>query len=144
MPFPPHAYRIGLLAAAWLFLRADSDVPAARSATGGPLAVCSTAPLTGYWRDGSCHTGPEDRGVHVVCAEVSDAFLAFTRERGNDLVTPRGSFPGLRAGDRWCLCASRWREALHAGVAPPVFLEATNEAALRFVTLDELRQHAGR
>jgi uncharacterized protein (DUF2237 family) len=144
MDSTPRAYRIGLVAAAWLFLRADSHAPAVRSATGGPLAVCSTAPLTGYWRDGSCHTGPEDRGVHVVCAEVSDAFLAFTRERGNDLVTPRGSFSGLQAGDRWCLCASRWREALHAGVAPPVVLEATNEAALRFVTLDELRQHAGR
>lgn len=110
---------------------------------GAPLGLCCSSPATGFWRDGFCVTGPSDAGRHVVCAVVTDDFLAFTRSRGNDLQTPHlPSFPGLRAGDKWCLCASRWAEALRAGVAPPVDLNATSAAALRFVTLDELKAHA--
>ena len=101
-------------------------------------------PATGFYRDGYCHTGPQDIGSHTVCAIVTDAFLAFSRARGNDLVTPVPAygFPGLKPGDRWCLCVSRWKEALAAGVAPPVVLAATHRAALAVVTLDELRAHA--
>ncbi|MEM6327407.1 MAG: DUF2237 domain-containing protein [Bacteroidota bacterium] len=116
----------------------------ARNVLGGDLQTCGTDPVTGFYRDGCCHTGPEDLGTHVVCAVVTDAFLAFSRSRGNDLVTPRPEwrFPGLREGDRWCLCVSRWKEALDAGVAPPVVLEATHEKALDAVSLDDLRAHA--
>lgn len=121
---------------------AQAARPAAVNVNGDALSTCSTAPMTGFWRDGRCETGPEDTGVHVVCAQVTEAFLSFTRSRGNDLVTARGGFPGLREGDRWCLCASKWREALEAGVAPPVVIEATHEAALRFVTADRLRENA--
>lgn len=111
---------------------------------GGPLASCSTAPLTGFYRDGCCNTGPEDRGLHVVCAVMTVGFLAFSRDRGNDLSTPRPEyrFPGLKPGDRWCLCAARWREAEEAGLAPPVVLEATHEATLAIVPLDRLMVHA--
>jgi hypothetical protein len=118
--------------------------PTARNVLGGPLAACSTAPLTGFYRTGCCDTGPDDRGVHVVCAEVTAEFLAFSRSRGNDLVTPRPEygFPGLRPGDRWCLCADRWQEALEAGVAPPVLLAATHEAALSVVRRADLLRHA--
>jgi uncharacterized protein (DUF2237 family) len=107
---------------------------------GAPLAICSNAPLTGFFRDGRCSTGADDLGVHVVCAQVTDEFLQFSKARGNDLVTPRGSFAGLKGGDRWCLCAARWREAEEAGVAPPVVIEATHEAAKSIV--DEKRLHA--
>ncbi|MEM8932228.1 MAG: DUF2237 domain-containing protein [Acidobacteriota bacterium] len=115
-----------------------------RNVLGGPLGLCSLSPRTGFYRDGCCATGPDDAGRHVVCAEVTQAFLAFSRGRGNDLVTPRPDygFPGLRPGVRWCLCAARWKEALDAGVAPPVVLASTHEAALRYVTLDELTAHA--
>jgi len=115
-----------------------------RNVLGGPLADCSHRPLTGYFRDGTCRTGSDDRGVHVVCARVTEEFLAFSRDRGNDLVTPRPAwgFAGLRPGDRWCLCAARWKEALEAGVAPPVVLEATHVAALEFVSLADLRDRA--
>jgi uncharacterized protein (DUF2237 family) len=115
-----------------------------RNVLGQPLVPCSYDPLTGFWRDGCCSTGPEDTGSHVVCARVTAEFLAFSLERGNDLVTPRPEyrFRGLRPGDRWCLCASRWKEALDAGVAPPVVLESTQAAALRFVTLEQLQAHA--
>ncbi|MFK7986647.1 MAG: DUF2237 family protein [Sandaracinaceae bacterium] len=108
------------------------DRDGALNVLGEPLAVCSTAPRTGYFRSGRCETGPMDRGVHVVCAEVTDAFLEYSRGRGNDLIRARPSygFPGLSAGDRWCLCADRWREADEAGVAPPVVLDATHAAAL--------------
>ncbi|MCS6810667.1 MAG: DUF2237 domain-containing protein, partial [Tepidimonas sp.] len=101
-------------------------------------------PLTGYFRDGCCHTGPHDLGRHVVCAKVTEAFLAFSLQRGNDLITPRPEwrFAGLKPGDRWCLCALRWKEALQAGVAPPVILEATHEAALQVVSLADLQAHA--
>ena len=125
------------------------DAPASmssgeKSVTGAPLQLCCTQPKTGFYRDGYCCTGPEDHGRHVVCAQVSEAFLAFSRSRGNDLITPRPeySFPGLKPGDRGCLCASRWAEALRAGCAPPVVLSACAEAALKFVTLEELREHA--
>lgn len=117
---------------------------AAKNVLGGPLEPCCTSPLTGFYRTGSCETGPEDRGTHVICAQVTAAFLAFTKSRGNDLITPAPEygFPGLKPGDRWCLCATRWREALEAGVAPPVILAATHEAALRYVTLQDLLNHA--
>jgi uncharacterized protein (DUF2237 family) len=116
----------------------------AANVLGGPLAVCSAAPLTGFYRNGCCDTGAEDAGVHVVCAEVNEEFLAFSVAQGNDLVTPRPEhgFAGLRPGDRWCLCASRWAEALEAGAAPPVVLEATHVRALEWVSLSELRAHA--
>jgi uncharacterized protein len=115
-----------------------------RNVLGEELKPCGRDPLTGFYRDGCCSTGPEDVGVHVVCAWVSDEFLAFSRAQGNDLVTPRPQwgFPGLKAGDPWCLCASRWLEAAEAGVAPPVRLAATHEAALDIVPLELLRTHA--
>lgn len=111
---------------------------------GGPLLPCSVAPLTGFFRDGCCNTGPGDAGLHTVCAEMTEEFLAFSRTRGNDLSTPMPEFgfPGLKPGDRWCLCAARWEEARQAGVAPPVLLEATHVAALRVVRLEDLRAHA--
>ena len=108
---------------------------------GGPLQACSFDPLTGFFRDGCCHTGPQDSGTHVVCARVTDAFLQFSLARGNDLITPRPQwrFQGLKAGDRWCLCVSRWLEAYEAGVAPPVVLEATHANALQRVDLKTLQ-----
>lgn len=111
---------------------------------GQPLTPCSLDPLTGFYRDGCCATGPDDAGRHVVCAIVTAAFLDFSRDQGNDLITPRMEyrFPGLKPGDRWCLCALRWKEALEAGVAPQVVLESTHEAALRYVTMQDLLQHA--
>jgi hypothetical protein len=117
---------------------------APRNVLGGPLLPCSVAPLTGFYRDGCCSTGPEDAGLHVVCAEMTAAFLAFSRRVGNDLSTPRPEygFPGLAPGDRWCLCAARWEEARRAGVAPPVLLEATHEAALAVCRREDLLAHA--
>jgi uncharacterized protein (DUF2237 family) len=118
--------------------------PAARNVLGSTLLPCSVAPVTGFFRDGCCNTGPMDHGLHVVCAEVTAEFLAFSQARGNDLSTPRPEygFAGLKPGDRWCLCAARWEEARLAGVAPPVLLEATHEAALAVVELDHLKAHA--
>lgn len=115
-----------------------------RNVLGGPLATCSTSPMTGFYRDGCCRTDAFDAGSHVVCAQVTAPFLAFSRSRGNDLSTPipEYDFPGLEPGDRWCLCARRWREALEAGVAPPVVLESTHERALEIVSLDDLLAHA--
>lgn len=111
---------------------------------GGPLKPCSHDPLTGYFRDGCCNTEARDHGLHVVCAQVTDAFLRFSLNRGNDLITPRPEFDfrGLRDGDKWCLCAARWLEAYEAGVAPPVDLEATHQAALAVIPLDTLREQA--
>jgi hypothetical protein len=111
---------------------------------GGPLAPCCFAPKTGYYRDGLCRTGPTDTGRHVVCAQVTAEFLEFTRSRGNDLGSPAPDFdfPGLKPGDRWCLCVLRWREALEAGVAPPVLLESSHAGALRHVTREQLAAHA--
>ena len=118
--------------------------PVGRNVLGGPLLACSFDPLTGFFRDGCCHTGPDDLGSHTVCARVTEPFLAFSRESGNDLSTPRPEFrfKGLQPGDRWCLCAARWLEAFAAGVAPPVVLEATHEAALKIVPLQALLAHA--
>lgn len=111
---------------------------------GGALAPCGTDPVTGFFRNGCCDTAPEDTGMHTVCAIMTDAFLVFSRMSGNDLSTPRPElgFAGLAAGDRWCLCVGRWREALAAGVAPPVVLAATHEEALAVVNLDDLERHA--
>jgi uncharacterized protein (DUF2237 family) len=111
---------------------------------GGPLHPCSAEPRTGFYRDGCCNTGPEDLGLHVVCTQVTAEFLAFSAARGNDLSTPMPEFgfPGLKPGDRWCVCAGRWREALEAGVAPPVVLSATHEETLAVVALDDLKRHA--
>ena len=123
---------------------AKTDTPAARNVLGGELQPCSTDPMTGFYRDGCCNTGPADAGSHTVCAVMTAAFLHYTAERGNDLSTPRPEmrFPGLKPGDRWCLCASRWKEAYEDGVAPEVVLEATHESAADAVGLDALRQHA--
>jgi uncharacterized protein (DUF2237 family) len=123
----------------------DSDQPSsARNVLGGPLACCCSDPATGFYRDGYCHTGPQDVGSHTVCAQVTAEFLQFSLARGNDLVTPRPQFrfPGLQPGDRWCLCAMRWQEAFVAGVAPPVILAASHENALRYVRLSDLQLHA--
>lgn len=124
----------------------DADRPSsARNVLGGPLECCCASPRTGFYRDGYCHTGPQDLGSHTVCAVMTDDFLAFSRRRGNDLATPRPEFqfPGLKAGDRWCLCVSRWKEALDAGVAPRVLLTACHERALDVVSLEQLQAHAG-
>ncbi len=111
---------------------------------GGPLGDCSRAPVTGFFRDGCCNTSDDDHGSHTVCAVVTHDFLRFSKSRGNDLSTPVPAygFPGLKHGDRWCLCASRWREALAAGAAPLVVLTATHERALEVVSLDDLKRHA--
>lgn len=116
----------------------------ARNVVGGKLESCCTSPMTGFYRDGTCNTGGGDFGAHVVCAELTEEFLAFTKSKGNDLSTPAPmfDFPGLKPGDRWCLCAARWKEALDAGVAPPVILSATHAIAVEYVSLDELKQHA--
>ncbi len=118
--------------------------PTALNVLGQTLMACSYAPLTGYFRDGCCNTREDDTGSHVVCARVTTEFLEFSLSRGNDLITPRPEyrFPGLKAGDRWCLCALRWKQALDAGLAPPVFLESTHIRALDFVTLEQLQSCA--
>ena len=115
-----------------------------KNVIGTALEPCSRDPVTGFYRSGCCETGPEDRGVHVVCAVMTEAFLAFSTAQGNDLATPHPEwgFPGLQPGDRWCLCAGRWREAYDAGVAPPVVLEATHVSALEFASFDELQANA--
>ncbi|ABE48396.1 MULTISPECIES: DUF2237 family protein [Methylobacillus] len=115
-----------------------------RNVLGTRLLPCSTDPVTGFTRSGSCETGPEDVGSHTVCAMMTEEFLAFSLSRGNDLSTPRPEygFPGLAPGDRWCLCASRWHEAAEAGYAPPVVLESTHERALDIVSLADLEYHA--
>jgi len=127
------------------FDRTPADRPPERNVLGGELASCSREPLTGFFRDGCCRTGPDDLGVHTVCAVMTEAFLEFTVKAGNDLVTPRPQwgFPGLLPGDRWCLCcAARWLEAAEAGQAPPVVLEATHEKSLAIVPRELLERHA--
>lgn len=116
----------------------------AKNVLGGELKACCYEPRTGFFRDGFCRTVPEDTGRHTVCAVMTDEFLSFSKSRGNDLSTPRPEwqFPGLRAGDRWCLCAARWREAWQAGEAPPVILDATHEATLSIVARSILEEHA--
>ena len=115
-----------------------------KNVLGTRLEACSLSPLTGYHRDGNCQTSKHDFGVHGVCSKVTEEFLSFTKNRGNDLSTPSllHNFPGLKSGDRWCLCASRWKEALDNGVAPPVFLSATSEAVLDYINLDDILSHA--
>jgi uncharacterized protein (DUF2237 family) len=116
----------------------------ARNVLGGELESCSTDPLTGFYRNGCCDTGGEDAGVHTVCVRLTEEFLEFSRQVGNDLSTPRPEygFAGLRPGDQWCLCAPRWAEALAAGRAPEVVLEATHARTVEWVDLKDLRQHA--
>jgi uncharacterized protein len=120
------------------------DPATQRNVLGGPLQPCGNDPVTGFWRDGCCTSGPEDPGSHTVCAVVSADFLALQRRLGNDLSTPRPEygFPGLRPGDRWCVVAVRWLQAYQAGAAAGVVLAATNERALDVVPLEALRQHA--
>jgi len=115
-----------------------------RNVLGGELEPCGTDPLTGFYRDGCCSTGPEDLGRHTVCAVVSTEFLVHQQETGNDLVTPRPEygFAGLQPGDRWCVCAERWLEAYEAGAAPPVLLAATHADTTEIVPLSALREHA--
>ena len=115
-----------------------------KNVLGGELQPCCLDPMTGFYRDGYCRTGAGDVGVHTVCAEMNAAFLEFSQERGNDLSTPNPTFdfPGLQPGDRWCLCAQRWQEALEAGMAPAVVLAATHISSLEFVDLSDLREHA--
>lgn len=118
----------------------------ATNVLGEPLTECGRDPLTGFYRDGCCNTGEGDMGLHLVCAVMSDEFLQFSRERGNDLTTPapQFGFAGLKVGDRWCLCVSRWKEAFDAGVAPLVDLDATHISALEWVNLANLKAHAVR
>lgn len=116
----------------------------ASNVQGGPLAPCGTSPVTGFFRNGCCDTGHADTGMHTVCAVMTAEFLVYSKLQGNDLSTkhPELGFPGLAPGDRWCLCVGRWREALVAGVAPPVVLAATHEEALAVVSLEELERYA--
>jgi uncharacterized protein (DUF2237 family) len=116
----------------------------AKNVLGGELESCSTAPLTGFYRDGCCNTGPDDVGSHTVCTRVTEDFLDFSLSQGNDLLTPmpQYGFPGLRPGDQWCLCASRWAQALEGGAAPQVVLAATHERALEIIPLEQLLAHA--
>jgi len=113
-----------------------------KNVLGTELKPCCYDPMTGFYRDGFCETGPTDYGTHVVCARMTEEFLTYTKGRGNDLSTPMPmyNFPGLKPGDQWCLCVSRWKEAMLAGFPPPVILESTHEKALQVVTLEELRQ----
>jgi uncharacterized protein len=119
-------------------------VSAARNVLGGELQVCSLSPLTGFIRSGACETGPEDLGSHTVCVQMTEAFLQYSRRRGNDLITPMPEygFPGLKQGDRWCVCAARWLEAAEEGYAPPVILDATHVRALQKIALADLEYHA--
>lgn len=122
----------------------DHDIDDSVNVLGERLKPCSFDPITGFFRDGCCNTGPADKGRHTVCVRVTTEFLAFSRSRGNDLSSPRPEygFEGLRAGDRWCLCALRWVEALEAGVAPKVVLASTHRSVLRLVSLEVLQAHA--
>jgi len=110
---------------------------------GTTIEPCCSHPMTGFYRDGSCHTGPRDYGVHTVCAIMTEEFLSYTSSCGNDLSTPNPQFhfPGLKPGDKWCLCAERWREAMTAGVAPPIVLESTHQKTLDYVSLNVLKNH---
>lgn len=117
--------------------------PKPKNVLGTELKVCCTNPMTGFYRDGFCKTGADDRGSHTICIRATTEFLAFSKSRGNDLSTPRPEFqfPGLASGDKWCLVAMRWQEALDAGAAPEVILEATHENALQYVSLEDLRKY---
>lgn len=122
----------------------DTMVGVQTNVLGRPLKCCCRNPVTGYFRDGYCRTGPGDQGLHTVCARMTRGFLEFSVAAGNDLVAPRPEFgfPGLKEGDHWCLCVERWVEALEAGFAPPVVLEACHISALEYVDLEDLREHA--
>jgi uncharacterized protein len=122
----------------------ETRIREGRNVLGEPLLACSYNPMTGFYRDGCCNTGPDDRGLHTVCVELTEEFLAFSQQSGNDLSTPmpQYDFPGLKPGDRWCLCAMRWAEALEAGFAPRVFLDATHEMTLEFISLANLQAYA--
>ena len=111
---------------------------------GGPLQTCSTNPMTGFLRDGCCNTNDQDQGSHTVCVEMTAEFLEFSKLAGNDLSTPMPAygFPGLNPGDKWCLCVTRWKQAFDAGVAAPIYLEASHSSALEWVDLDDLKEHA--
>jgi len=117
-------------------------MPEARNVLGGALQCCCKNPLTGFYRDGHCQTGPDDIGQHTLCTQVTQEFLSFSYASGNDLSTPRPGFPGLKPGDKWCVCVGRWKQALDAGMASPVVLEATHEKALEVVTMEDLLMHA--
>jgi uncharacterized protein (DUF2237 family) len=119
-------------------------MPQSSNVLGEPLLPCSFEPMTGFFRDGCCHTGPGDHGLHTVCIRATEEFLRFSKAAGNDLSTPvpEYEFPGLRAGDHWCLCVTRWQQALAAGCAPRVVLAATHISALEFVALEDLKRHA--
>lgn len=119
-------------------------MPEPKNVLGGKLQPCCKFPMTGFYRDGYCRTGPEDIGRHVVCIKATEEFLAFSQEVGNDLSTPRPDldFPGLIPGDQWCLCAVRWQEAFEAHAAPEVMLSATHESALEIVRLENLKAYA--
>lgn len=116
----------------------------AKNVLGQPLQSCSVDPMTGFFRDGCCRSGAEDIGLHLVCSVMTDEFLAFSKSRGNDLTTPvpQFRFPGLKAGDRWCLCVLRWKEAFEAGLAPKIVLESTHISTLEFVDLEDLQRHS--
>ena len=116
----------------------------AKNVEGNRLEICCQSPMTGFYRNGWCDTGLEDRGLHIVCAIMTQEFLEFSKKRGNDLITPMPmyNFPGLKAGDKWCLCVSRWLEALEAGVAPPIALASTHEKTLEYVPLPVLQEHS--
>jgi uncharacterized protein len=122
----------------------EGKVTSKKNVLGSDLEVCCISPMTGFRRDGYCEMNADDIGTHVVCAEVTADFLKFSKKAGNDLSTahPEHGFPGLKPGDKWCLCAARWKEAYDAGAAPPVVLKATHEYALEYVTLKELKEHA--
>ena len=122
----------------------SGEPPAQLNVLGLPIELCCQDPVTGFFRDGHCHTGPLDHGLHTVCAQMTDEFLTFSVAAGNDLVTPmpQFEFPGLKDGDRWCLCALRWQQAYEAGRAPRLYLRATHQKTLEIVSLDVLKQLA--
>ncbi|MEE9238695.1 MAG: DUF2237 domain-containing protein [Thermodesulfobacteriota bacterium] len=119
-------------------------MPFDKNVLGQELGTCCTSPMTGFYRDGCCRTGPQDLGMHVVCVEVSEEFLEFSKAKGNDLSTPIPDFefPGLKPGDRWCLCALRWKEAMENGMVPHVILTLTHESALEVISLEDLKKYA--
>lgn len=125
-------------------MKQDMEISQQKNVLGEPLELCSTDPLTGFTRSGCCETGPEDQGSHTVCIQATQEFLEFSRFRGNDLSTPipQFGFPGLKPGDRWCLCAARWQEAYEFDMAPRVYLRSTNIKALVFVDLEDLKKFA--
>jgi uncharacterized protein (DUF2237 family) len=125
-------------------MNGNEELDPSLNVLGEALQVCSRQPMTGFYRDGSCNTGPQDAGLHGVCVVADAAFLAFSGYTGNDLSTPMPEygFPGISPGDRWCLCASRWQQALDAGYAPKVVLGATHQTSLKVVALKDLKEHA--